>query len=268
MDSGSGGMASPILGDRLLSLPIPDNRSDIRYSSLMVDQRTSYGALISQLSGKRMRFAHLDPDLVEEDLDRHPDWRPTFGQTGAALSHLRSEGVGIGDLFLFFGWFREAEKHRGKWAYKSKGLNAHILFGYLEVGQIVDLDQEEPPEWAQNHPHCQPTFTWNSGGNSLFIAAEKSSFWAGKPGAGIFPFDESLILTAAGSSRRSDWELPSCFFDEDSSCKLSYHRHKQANSAFKAGHSGIKAANRGQEFVGEMNEGMVEWVKGLVINQP
>ncbi len=119
MDSGSGGMASPMLHGRLLSLPIPDQRSDIRYASLQAGPGLSYGALIHQLAGKRMATAHLDPDLQHGDLPRKPGWKPVYGQTGAALSHLRSEGVGAGDLLLFFGWFREAERWERKWRFKS-----------------------------------------------------------------------------------------------------------------------------------------------------
>ena len=263
MDAGSGGMASPILGNRLLSLPIPDLRSDIRYASLKAAPGLSYGALISQLSGKRLGFAHLDPDLVESDLPRPAGWKPVFGQTGAALSHLRSEGVGVGDLFLFFGWFREAEKMKGKWRYAPGCLNAHVLFGWLEVGQIIDLDLEAPPDWAIGHPHCQSAFTWNSGGNALFVAAEQSSCWPGKPGAGVFPFHESLILTAPGSPRRSDWWLPDCLFEESGSCKLSYHRHKTGEPCGRSGYKAVKAANRGQEFVAEMDDEVLAWVKGM-----
>lgn len=35
--------------------------------------------------------------------------RCAFGQTGAAQSHLANNGVGIGDLFLFFGLFSESD---------------------------------------------------------------------------------------------------------------------------------------------------------------
>ncbi|CAI8922445.1 hypothetical protein EMIT0158MI4_310005 [Burkholderia ambifaria] len=45
-----------------------------------------------------------------------PGWRPALGQTGAAQGHLSNNGVGAGDVFLFFGWFRQVEKSRGSGA--------------------------------------------------------------------------------------------------------------------------------------------------------
>lgn len=59
------------------------------------------------------KLAHLDPDLRRDALPTRPNgWRPAFGQSGAAAGHLFNQEVGIGDLFMFFGWFRKtiAEK--------------------------------------------------------------------------------------------------------------------------------------------------------------
>ncbi|NLS76228.1 MAG: hypothetical protein GXY76_03110, partial [Chloroflexi bacterium] len=99
-DSAAGGMPSPILPDgRLVSLPILDSRSRIRYGDITSDGR-SLGPLVDQLSDGRVRShwrAHLDPDLVRESLLRSPGWRPLFGQAGAAQGHLRNHGVGPGD---------------------------------------------------------------------------------------------------------------------------------------------------------------------------
>lgn len=263
VDSGSGGMASPIMENRLLSLPIPDSRSAIRYSSIQDQSGVSYGALISQLSGKRLTYAHLDPDLTSGDQSRMKGWKPTFGQCNASLSHLKGEGVGVGDLFLFFGWFRESELVQGRWRFKPKGLSAHVIYAWMEVGEIIDLTTQVTPDWAVNHPHCQPTFTHNSGGNALFVAKEHSKFWEGKPGAGIFSLEESFQLTEPGSPRRSDWQLPGCFFDEDEMCTLSYHRHKKGVLDVDTRKFKIKAANRGQEFVGERNSEVEKWVRSL-----
>lgn len=263
-DSGSGGMASPIIDGRLLSLPIPDSRSAIRYTSLRDQSGISYGALINQLGDKKPRYAHLDPDLIYRDQPREAGWKPTFGQCNASLSHLRGECVGVGDLFLFFGWFREAEKQKGKWRFKPNGLNAHIIFGWMEVGEIIDLTTDDVPAWAKHHPHCQASFTSNSGGNALFVAKEHSSFWQGKSGAGIFSLEESFQLTEPGSPRRSDWQLPACFFDDKEMCTLSYHRHKQGILNADSGTYGIKAANRGQEFVGERDAEVEDWIRSLV----
>ncbi|HSH28138.1 MAG TPA: hypothetical protein VK972_10310, partial [Wenzhouxiangella sp.] len=65
-DSAAGGVPSPILPDgRIVSLPIPDQRSPVRYGEIGSDGR-DIGALVSNLTGGRIRRssrAHLDPDL-------------------------------------------------------------------------------------------------------------------------------------------------------------------------------------------------------------
>src|SRR2546421_253160 len=53
------------------------------------------------------RGAHLDPDLVEHVVPRLEGWRAMFGQVGASQTHLDNNGVDVGDVFLFFGLFRQ-----------------------------------------------------------------------------------------------------------------------------------------------------------------
>lgn len=74
-DSGSGGFASPILPcGTLLSLPIPDAKSDIKYRNLRLNNTYNYYDVISSLSSKiklsknvssihENLGCHLDPDL-------------------------------------------------------------------------------------------------------------------------------------------------------------------------------------------------------------
>jgi hypothetical protein len=112
-DSASGGLPSPILPDgRMLSLPIPDKRSPISYSDIGWHEY-NLGTLVSELTNGRIHAsdaAHLDPDLLQGSLVRHASWVPIFGQTGAAQGHLRKTGVEQGDVFLFFGLFRESSR--------------------------------------------------------------------------------------------------------------------------------------------------------------
>ncbi|MBM3462501.1 MAG: hypothetical protein FJX76_10405 [Armatimonadetes bacterium] len=102
----------PILSDNvMLSLPIPDKSSPIRYQDVTLGGY-SLGPVVSDLTRgkKKPHFgAHLDPDLVMSAYPRGPGWRAIFGQADREQTVLAREGVGIGDLFLFFGWFRRAE---------------------------------------------------------------------------------------------------------------------------------------------------------------
>lgn len=123
-DSKWGGYPSPILPDgRMISLPIP-GKSNITYGELSVDKDLTYFSLMRGLKKKihekvndkwkLMELAsdatcHLDPDIYRNVRERPRDWLPLFGQCGAAQSHLQNQEIGLGDIFLFFGTFRETE---------------------------------------------------------------------------------------------------------------------------------------------------------------
>jgi len=107
-DSSAGGVPSPIFPDgRMVSLPIPDERSKVSYADISYNG-ASLGPLVAQLTGGRIPAhsrAHIDPDLAQDSLPRLAGWRPIFGQTGPAQGHLRNNGVGLGDLFYSSGSF-------------------------------------------------------------------------------------------------------------------------------------------------------------------
>ena len=89
-DTGSGGTASPIVAGRPISLPIPTRRrSATTYDHL------GLGEIVERVTrGKiaRDHLCHEDPMFAGGQC--------LFGQCGAAQSHLRNRGVGIGDVFL------------------------------------------------------------------------------------------------------------------------------------------------------------------------
>ena len=109
MDSKSGGMASPILPDgTLLSLPIPDNTAGTAYKDLCYKGQ-SLEEIIRQLCPKfdfsKNQTCHLDPDIYKEIEGRtaNTEWKAAFGQHGVSAVHLDKLGVGVGDIFLFYG---------------------------------------------------------------------------------------------------------------------------------------------------------------------
>ncbi len=67
---------------------------------------------------------------------RRPCWRPIFGQQAAAIGHLRNVGVGPGDLFLLFGWFRSVEQHQIQWRYVRGSRPVHALWGWMHIGAV------------------------------------------------------------------------------------------------------------------------------------
>lgn len=246
-DSAAGRMPSPILPDgTLLSLPIPDDSDpEFTYNDLKHGQ-SSYKEICSQL--KRTfedGYCHLDPDLRPEAVVRRAGWRPAFGQSGSALSHLNKYGVGAGDVFLFFGWFRQTEfDPTGKLRYVKGAPHQHIIFGYMQVGEIIDPHKDPIPDWLGTHPHSAERRK-NSPDNRIYVAAESLSLGGGLPGAGVLPYRADRVLTQPGKTRRY-WNLPDIFRN----IEISYHKPE----AWQADGSFMSVA-RGQEFVVEATRG-------------
>jgi hypothetical protein len=256
-DSEYGGIASPILPDgTLLSLPIPYDQDIIKYTELNY-QGKSYYDIINQLSRADKRIskkhtAHLDPDIRQECLsNRTKAWRPIFGQSDAALGHLNKQGVSAGDLFLFFGWFRQTEEVQDKLRFVKGSPNQHIIYGYLQIDQII-TNTEPLPDYALQHPHAN-SFHRSKALNSIFVGMQNLSFAPSHPGAGTLSFSVKRVLTQAGQSR-SRWGLPD-FFKE---LNISYH----TTNSFKSGY--FQSAAKGQEFVIQPDSRLTEWAKDIV----
>lgn len=131
-DSAAGGCPSPIFPDgRLFSLPIPDKKSPIVYSDIQFEGM-NVGELVSQLTRdpKRIRhFAHLDPDLRSEAINRLPGWRPLMGQAGSAQGHLRNEGIQLGGIFSSSLDLFDRLSKRGAGGVSSEMRRLVMLFG-------------------------------------------------------------------------------------------------------------------------------------------
>jgi len=99
--------------------------------------------------------AHLDPDLREESLPRHKGWKPLLGQVGSSQGHLRKQAIGPGDIFLFFGLFREVIVNNSKLIFCQDSLPIHLIWGWLQVDRIVLINvcNQEELKWALYHPH-------------------------------------------------------------------------------------------------------------------
>ena len=127
-DSSAGGVPSPLVDGRPISLPIPTRMpTPTRYADL----RDGVAELVTDLTRGRVaadRPCHLDPDLDANSLVRLPGWRGVLGQVSAAQSHLSNNGVGRGDVFLFWGLYRPVVRSpAGMWTYA--GMAEHRLFG-------------------------------------------------------------------------------------------------------------------------------------------
>ena len=66
-------------------------------------------------------YCHFDPLLTEEI--------GIFGQASSSQTELKKQKVNTGDLFLFFGWFKQFSK---------KGKNLHHIFGWLQIDEVIE----------------------------------------------------------------------------------------------------------------------------------
>ena len=270
-DSGSGGSPSPIMpGGSMFSLPIPDPASGIPYAALEW-RDVNVGQLVADLTGdpdRRTHCAHLDPDIDRRVLIRTAGWRPLFGQTGHAQGHLRNQDVGPGDLFLFFGLFRRVEENQGAWRFVSRSPKQHILWGWLQVGEVhaVDSLAADALPWARYHPH----FRGDRGANNTLYVADDELRLSGErinaAGAGLFgQIGASLVLTAPDARGPSRWQLPSGFFPRPGRPSLTYHGNPDLWRYIGPDRCSLQSVSRGQEFVLDLTHypGVAEWLAGL-----
>lgn len=268
-DSASGGCPSPIFPDgTMIALPIPDKRSSVRYGDLTWRER-NLGELVTTLTRGRQRSdygAHLDPDLRPEMRTREAGWRPSLGQLGAAQGHLRKQKVTVGDLFLFWGVFREVDD-RLRWLGPAK----HYIWGWLQIGAVAPVDAVvrnggEQWRWAMAHPHWafppNPT-------NTLYVASEQLSLPGGGPvalaGSGVFESaNEGRRLTADNAKGASQWSLPGGFLPEGRQA-LSYHESPGRWSR-SGNRAQLLAVARGQEFVLDLDlyPDLIEWIANVI----
>lgn len=250
-DSGAGKVANPILDDgSLVPMPIPDKQSPIRYQDVTIAGQ-NLGKVATDLTNGRTRadhFAHLDPDLIESAYPRELGWRPLFGQVDAAQSVLAREEVGPGDLFLFFGWFRRATSSGGRLRYVPGAPDLHVIWGWMQIDEVVPVGSVEHPAWMKYHPHIASP---RGRGNTVYIARDKltlNGIDLDLPGAGVFDhYNDRLRLTKPGGNR-STWELPSWFAPGSSRPPLGYHSDP-GRWHLDGDRVDLQSAARGQEFV-------------------
>jgi hypothetical protein len=269
-DTVSGGCPSPIFPDgSMLALPIPDRTSPVRYRELVWKGR-NVGELVEHLTRGGQQAsdgAHLDPDLRRDARSRPPGWRPVLGQVAAAQGHLRNRGVGPGDLFLFWGLFREVDGDLS-WV----GRPVHVIWGWMQVGVVAPVDATIRRAltrsawcWATDHPHL--AFPPDPS-NTLYVAADRLSvagFTGATAAAGVFDsFEPDRQLTARTARTTSCWSLPALFMPRGRRA-LSYH-DDPSRWTLDGSSVLLRAAARGQEFVLDASEypEAIEWAASLL----
>jgi Nucleotide modification associated domain 3 len=214
-DTASGGAASPIINGRPFTLPIPtDRRSVTSYDQLGLGD---FVEKITRGKTKRDHLCHEDPMFVAGQC--------IFGQTGAAQSHLKNQGVSVGDVFLFFGLFANeffSERH-------------HRIFGFLKIERIIScpggIPQDDLPKLLRAHPHTLGS--WNSN-DTIYCGIGATAKLA----------QDGLRLTQPGGPVQH-WAVPTWLKDTG----LSFHgkAERWLNS------DRLQIVGRGQEFVADIS---------------
>ncbi len=249
-DSSAGGFPSPIINGKPISFPIPYPGSNKTY------QHCNLGKIVKDLTlGK---LAETDPCHNDPDLEMG-----AFGQVSSAQSHLNNQNVGSGDLFLFFGWFREAERVHCNYRYKSNALDHHRIFGWMFVDQKLEVGLETEnfkvkyPKYA-THPHAIGNWASN---NTIYIAPKTFSLFEKFTirGFGNFSISKRTILTNDSAPSKRFWNVPDWLDPKKGGCIPSYHDEKNYIDGL------LKTAGRGQEFVchPRQNKSFKKWLLDL-----
>ena len=279
-DSGSGGCPSPIFPDgTMFSLPIPsrdrEQFADLQHGDVDIAE------VVSGITNRRMSRrgrVHLDPDLNFDTYryrrDRHNwrQWRGMLGQAGIAQSHLNKQRVGSGDVFLFFGLYRQVEETAHGWRFVKGAPELHVMWGWLQIDQkyrVADIGPNDLP-WARHHPHLASNYRDDR--NTVYAATAKLDLGGDDQrdiaGWGVFPkFDRQLVLTDLHGTGVSNWRLPQWFYPDGDKPPLTYHPDPKRWRR-DADHAYLRTVGRGQEFVLDLAQypEAVGWLSDLLSN--
>lgn len=193
-DTKFGGVPSPIINGVPYSLPIPTGD----YPSVSTYDDLELGDALSKAKPKGGLTAHCrcheDPMF----------WHDTcaFGQTSGAQGVLKNGEVKVGDVFLFFGLFRE----------QGSDARHHRIFGYLKVEEMFPIDTPTRGEevWRRleaegaQRRHSHTIAIWDNGGawqknNTIYLGRGRKAKRA----------SDMLRLTKPDRPA-SFWSVPEC----------------------------------------------------------
>ena len=295
-DSSYGGVPSAFVRNgEMVSFPIPDAGSTapsdlVRYKDILAEgmslQERIKALYVDDIIADSFCRCHHDPDLVRDARsfwDGRPrssldGWRGIFGQSNSskAEGHLRNNGVGKGDLFLFFGWFREAQREENGLRFCNDSHGVHAFFGYLQVGEKfpVPTDGKLPEKYGcfADHPHLCPLRlkgrreAENPQLDAVYIASDRLALPGvdDMPGWGVFRHSPELILTADNVPSHTIWDLRKTGLDKILRGRTITYHPDPAKTWRKD--RLFQSAYRGQEFIvsDDGDETLSKWAAGFI----
>ena len=250
-DSKAGGTASPIFSNgSFFSIPIPQNHpSPKKYKNL--DFNGISGSELLKVVSAKVRdtdYCHNDP-LLSEKIG-------IFGQASSSQTELQNNNVGPGDLFLFFGWFKN---------FSENGRDLHHLFGWLQIEEIIVGSKDIKQYLLKNniqHPHGYGD-TSRFSNNAIYVAKKKlelNGLEIFDRGHGLFKLTHDDLILTGENKTRSRWKLPSKYFKDSEDLFLNRIKweNKEESTIFYRGF--------GQEFILDIgkNPKVKQWAINLI----
>jgi len=252
-DSSAGGHPSPIFPDgTLFSIPIPDKKTSIAYNDLNFSyEKEPIQKILNDITNKKIKSGkkhscdyqfnkfkcHYDPMFINFENNTYM----VLGQEGGNASHLINQDVKEGDIFLFWGWFKEVEKVNNKWYYKRNSPDIHLIWSYMEVEKrLIVKDNKEKIlrdyPFLAKHPHIEVK---RKNPNVIFLSKKFKKL----------KFQKNVALTDIENYKgRSYWKLPK-FFNQPQA--FSYLKNFiKIDDEYVL----VKSPNRGQEFVLDLDK--------------
>ena len=251
-DKSAGGSASPILRDgRIFSMPIPQSSpSPTKYLDLNFDGISGTELLTETTSSVLPTdYCHFDP-LLNEEIG-------IFGQASSSQTELKNRGVGPGDLFLFFGWFKD---------FYNKGEDLHHLFGWLQIDRIVDGSDDIKKyleEVSMEHPHGYGDVSRYTN-NTIYVGKKYLEVKKDKnislKGHGLFRNSHQDLILTERNMTRARWKLPKHYFSNSKNLFLNRLKWQEEENCR------IFCNGRGQEFILNANENpkIIAWATNLI----
>ncbi len=264
-DSTAGGFPSLIFPNgTLFSIPIPSSKDKHLYQDLKFHyEGESIQSILNDLTGKSIcskkrkqcdysddkQFCHYDPmpfaELEFEGI--------ALGQVKGAEGHLRNQGVGEGDVFLFYGWFKSVIKKNGVWEY-AETPDIHLIWSYMRIGESICLDTDEQQEEAlKKHPflHPHPHIGKQRNMKNCIYLSDNYKY---------FSYGEERCLTDVKNFRgRATWRLPNFFHQPEAFSFLKNFTLDQNDVV-------ISYRGYGQEFVLNLDKVNLESDKEFIMS--
>lgn len=138
----------------------------------------------------------------------------------------------------------------------------HVIFGWMQLGKILNRDEPEQLPWADYHPHAGYILYAGRSRLNLNYGDKKVS------GAGaIKKYREELCLTCPGQPNRSCWQLPKWFYPRNGAPPLSHHGN-MSRWTLENKYTLLRTVGIGQEFVLDADKypKSIPWAYELIAN--